>query len=39
MIKIKNLQYWDVINLYVWEMSEKIPVNNSEWIEDTCQFN
>ena len=33
------LQYWDVNNLYVWAMSQKFPVNNFEWTEDTCQFN
>ena len=33
------LKYWDVNNLYDWEMSEKLPVNNFEWIEDTSQFN
>ena len=29
------LQYWDVANLYGWEISQKLPVNNLEWIEDT----
>ena len=33
------LQYWDVNNLYCWTMSQKLLVNNFEWIEDTCQFN
>ena len=26
-------------NLYGWEMSQKLPVNNFERIEDTSQFN
>ena len=40
--KIKEsscLQFWDVNNLYGWTMSEKLPVNNFESIEDTCEFN
>ena len=33
------LQYWDVNNLHGWAMSQKPPVNNFEWINDTSQFN
>ena len=33
------LKYWDVNNLYGWVMSQKLPVNNFEGIEDTSQFN
>ena len=29
------LNYLDVNNLYGLPMSQKLPVNNSEWIEDT----
>ena len=34
-----SVQYWDVNKLYVWTMSQKLPVNNFEWIKDTSQFN
>ena len=33
------IQYWDVNNLYGRAMSQKLTVNNFEWIEDTSQFN
>ena len=34
-----NLQYWDLNNLYVWAMTQKLPVNKFEWIKDTFWFN
>ena len=34
-----HLQYWDVNNLFGWEMSQTLPVYNFEWIKDTSQFN
>ena len=33
------IQYCDVNNVYGLSMSQKLPVNNSEWIKDTSQFN
>ena len=32
------LKYWDLNNLYGWAMSQKLPVNNFECIEDTSPF-
>ena len=34
-----HLQYWDLNNLCGRAMSQKLPVNNFEWIKDTSQFN
>ena len=33
------IKYWDVNNLYGWAMSQKLTVNEFQWIEDTSQFN
>ena len=33
------LKYSDVNNLHDWGMSQKAPVTNFEWVEDTSQFN
>ena len=33
------VEYWDVNNSYGWAMLQKFPVNNSECIKDTSQFN
>ena len=33
------LKYWYVNSLYVWAMSQKLLVNNLEWIEDASQSN
>ena len=32
-------QYWYGNNLYDCAMSQKVPVNNFDWIKDTSQFN
>ena len=42
MVKKKEtsyIQYWDVNNSYGWAMSQKLPVNNFEWIKDISKFN
>ena len=31
-------KYWDVNNLYGWEMSQKLPVDSFEWVENTSQL-
>ena len=33
------LQCWEVNNLYGWVMSQMLPVNNIELIDDTFQIN
>ena len=33
------LKYWNVNNLFGRELSQNLPVDNFEWIEDTFQFN
>ena len=33
------LQYLDANNLYGWAMSQKLPINNFKWIEDTFKIN
>ena len=37
--ELPYFQYWDVNNLHGWAMSQKLPVNNFEWIKDNSQFN
>ena len=37
--KNKESSYWDVYNSLGWKMSQKLPVNDFEWIVDTSQFN
>ena len=34
-----HVKYWNVNDLYGWAMSQKFPVNNFEWIEETSQYN
>ena len=33
------IQYLDTNNLYGWAMSQKLPVNNFKWVEDTSRMN
>ena len=33
------IQYLDASNLYAWAMSQKLPVNNFKWVEDTSIIN
>ena len=33
------IQYWDESNLHRWAMSQKLTINNFDWIEDITQFN
>ena len=33
------IQYLDANNLYGWGMSQKLPVNDFKWIEDTSKIN
>ena len=37
--KSSYIQYLDVNKLYGWGMSQKLPVNEFEWIEYTSKFN
>ena len=33
------LKYWDVNNFPGWTMSQKVPVDDFEWVEYTSQYN
>ena len=33
------LKYWDGNDLYGWAISQKLPLNKYEWIEDTFSLN
>ena len=37
--ELSYIQYWNVSNLYGWAMTQKLPVNNFEWIKGSAQFN
>ena len=37
--KSSYIQYLDANNLYGWAMSQKLPVNDFKWIEDTSKIN
>ena len=38
-IESSYLMYLDTNNLYVWEMSQKLPVNGFKWENDLSRFN
>ena len=33
------IQYLEANNLYGWAMSQKLPVSNFKWVEDTSRIN
>ena len=37
--ELSYFKYWTVSNLFDWEMSQKLPVDGFECIENTSQFN
>ena len=39
MIKTNNSPIWDLNNLHVWALLQKLPLNNFEWTKDTFQLN
>ena len=38
-VESSYIQYLDANNLYGWAMSQKLPVNNFKWVEDTSEIN
>ena len=36
--ELSYFQYWDVNDLNAWATSQKLPVNDFEWIKDISQF-
>ena len=38
-IKCSYIEYLDANNLYWWAMSQKLPVDGFEWIENLSKFN
>ena len=38
-IELSYLAYLDGNNLYGWEMSQKLPVDDFKWLKDQSKFN
>ena len=36
--ELPYLKYWDISNLYGWVMSQKLPEDDFEWVEDISEF-
>ena len=37
--ELSYIQHLDANSLYGWAMSQKLPVNNFKWVEDTSNIN
>ena len=37
--ELSSLKFWDINNLCGWAMSQKSPLDDFKWVENTSQFN